>query len=257
MPSATRHSLSELPSSTSVCGGSAARNAASDGLGCERLATTASGAPARAEIAQVAPSPVRVAPPPRRAAYVTPRSGACTTPRTGSPSCTSATLTVYCPFPAKNSRVPSSGSTSQKRRGNSASTQSGLFGDHQRAGVELAQRALDDRVGGEIGRGQRRRVGFERRSRAIARERDDRFARAQRGGARSGQQRDQVVIVVEPRAGHTAWGPTRGRRCPSRVYETVRRRRARGTRRRGRRPGCGRATSRSPSRKRRGSRWRT
>ena len=51
---------------------------------------------------------------------IRPRAGAATTPATGAPSSISAILTVNSSRPARNSRVPSSGSTRKKRSPRSA-----------------------------------------------------------------------------------------------------------------------------------------
>ena len=86
-----------------------------------------------------------------------PMAGANTTPSTGTPSSTSAMLTVNSPLRLTNSLVPSSGSTSQKRCptvGHLAGGD-GLFGHDGDARGQGAQASHDDGLGALVGFGDR------------------------------------------------------------------------------------------------------
>ena len=100
------------------------------------------------------------APTPAAPANRRPSAGAKTTPSIGSPSSTSAMLTVNSSLRLMNSLVPSSGSTSQKMRPDPGHAAGGdlLLGDDRDLRRELAQAREDQRLRPLVGFGDRRRI---------------------------------------------------------------------------------------------------
>ena len=100
----------------------------------------------------------RSAPWPTWPRQIRPRAGAATTPATGVPFSISAILTVYSSRPARNSRVPSSGST-RRSAAPSASTARlpvRLLRHHRHARQQPRQPVEDDGLRGLVGGGDRR-----------------------------------------------------------------------------------------------------
>ena len=94
---------------------------------------------------------------PTRPAPDRPSAGAAITPATGAPSSISAMLTVNSSRPASNSRVPSSGSTSTKRRPSPDRPVAGRFLRNDRhAGHKPRQPFQDDGFGRLVGSRDRR-----------------------------------------------------------------------------------------------------
>ena len=88
-------------------------SASSSGVVCGEQPTPVT--PSRREVAVRTwmPTPFFVAPPPCRAAYMSPVAGACTTPSWIFPWCTKAMDTHQVGSPRRNGCVPSMGSTTQ------------------------------------------------------------------------------------------------------------------------------------------------
>ena len=126
---------------------------------CERLAATRSGAVAGRRALRIAhrrsPSRRNAPRPPRVACHSSPVTGACTMPKTATPSSISAMLTVNSPLRLTNSRVPSSGSTSHRRRHSRRMFQvvssRGLLRQHRDVGRQRFE-AVDDGCGARPGR---------------------------------------------------------------------------------------------------------
>ena len=90
-----------------------------------------------------------------------PTAGASTTPSTGTPPSISAMLTVNSPLRLMNSRVPSSGSTSQKRPPDTSGVRpaaTDFFSHHGDVGRQPRQASEDDCLGTLVGLGHGRGV---------------------------------------------------------------------------------------------------
>ena len=133
----------------------------------------------------------------RRGRHRRARSGRAPAPRPRRrPACrssTSAILTVYSSRPARNSRVPSSGSTrseasaeSRDRPGSGA-----LLRHHRHAGQQPRQPVQDDRLRGLVGGGDRRAIGL------VARDPGSRRGTARMAAARA--RGDRVRPSSSPR----------------------------------------------------------